>query len=199
MLSSVDSTWRAARLLAAQRGSPHSSVGLTRVPSRLSRSRKLSIILCAGFLALASNNCNHSRSSDAAQERSTRQAAHDLRRDEAMGGHTLSRHAGKSDDFLRQRLQAEPDIAAASTYTDERTADEAVAAALDENSARLNSWLNREGRKSNLVLHYHSNHVLGRCLRRGDSAPRDCYDAIVVLQSDGDHEFHVLTSYPDPR
>jgi hypothetical protein len=39
----------------------------------------------------------------------------DLRADEALGGHTLARHVGKTDAELAARLKREPQISAAST------------------------------------------------------------------------------------
>ena len=50
----------------------------------------------------------------------------DLARDERRGGHTLARHVGLSDDDLRERLRREPRIAAASTWTDRRVAEQVV-------------------------------------------------------------------------
>lgn len=46
---------------------------------------------------------------------------YDLERDERRGGHTLSRHVGRSDADLRERLSRERQISAASTYTDRVT------------------------------------------------------------------------------
>ena len=39
------------------------------------------------------------------------------------GGHTLAKHVGKSDEFLRHRLATEPRIKAASTFYDRQTAE----------------------------------------------------------------------------
>ena len=122
---------------------------------------------------------------------------HDLKQDEALGGHTLQRHVGQSDDELRERLRAQPEIAAASTYTDEKTADRVVSAALSQNSERVESWRSRPGRKPNLVLHYRGAEPIGRSLRQGESLVADCYNAIVVLKADGPGDFHVLTTYPE--
>jgi Bacterial CdiA-CT RNAse A domain len=54
----------------------------------------------------------------------------DLSVDESMGGHTLARHVGKIDAELLQRLRREPQISAASTYTDRTSAESVVGAAL---------------------------------------------------------------------
>src|SRR5690348_261703 len=91
----------------------------------------------------------------------------DLGRDEALGGHTLQRHIGKTDRELRERLQAES-ISTDSTYTDQATAEMAVEAAIRENRDKIERWLHRPGGHSNLVLDYDSDAPLGRSMRRDD-------------------------------
>lgn len=56
------------------------------------------------------------------------------------GAHTIERHVGKSVDDLRRRAQAEGKREV-STFTDESTADRAVAAALYAKRAAVASWL----------------------------------------------------------
>ena len=122
---------------------------------------------------------------------------YDLARDEARGGHTLERHIGKSDAELRQRLENES-IATDSTYTDRGTAEMAVAAAVRENSAKINRWLHRPGGHSNLVLDYDSNSMpVGRSMRRDDSQSFPCSHAVAVLKWLSPGDYYVLTSYPD--
>jgi Bacterial CdiA-CT RNAse A domain len=57
-------------------------------------------------------------------------ARYDLARDEARGGHTLDKHVGRSDQELRERLDRERNISAASTWTSREVAGETVAQAL---------------------------------------------------------------------
>ena len=123
----------------------------------------------------------------------------DLSIDEAMGGHTLARHVGKTDKELAERLRREPQISAASTYTDQATASRAVAAALDSSSGQLSSWSKRQGRRPNLVLHHVSRDgPLGRSLTRRARTAVPCVRAIVVLRWDERrNRFYVLTSYPE--
>src|SRR5438046_1061920 len=71
------------------------------------------------------------------------QQRRDLSLDEAMGGHTLARHVGKSDAELADRLKRERQISAASTYTDRATAERSVGAALAEGGGKLTSWMRR--------------------------------------------------------
>ena len=125
---------------------------------------------------------------------------HDLAADERRGGHTLERHVGRSDEQLRERLRVEPNISAASTYTDRDTAERVVADAMDESAAELMAWQMRVGRRPNLVLDRDEPSPIGRSLRRGQRQPTDCAHAIVVLRWDerARHEF-VLTSYPECR
>jgi hypothetical protein len=125
----------------------------------------------------------------------------DLSQDEAAGGHTLRRHVGKSDGELRDRLDREPDISAASTYTDRATAERVVGTVLQEEHSRIERWLDRTRGHPNLVLDYRgdSSHPIGRTLRRGESAPQPCSNAVVVLRWDGGRQYHVLTSYPECR
>jgi Bacterial CdiA-CT RNAse A domain len=127
--------------------------------------------------------------------------AHDLSVDEAQGGHTLSRHVGRSDVDLRERLDRERNISAASTYTDRATAEAVVGGVLEHNP-RIQRWEDRGGRRPNLALDYHGDvsRPIGRCRQRGSSVAAPAWDAIVVLKASRDGGFYVLTSYPEcPR
>ena len=124
-------------------------------------------------------------------------ARHDLQPDEESGGHTLSRHVGKSDDDLRSRLERESDISAASTVTDRAAAERSVAAALSKGKQQVTTWENGTFRQ-NLVLRVTMPDVIGRSLRRGDSKVKSVKSAVVVLAKSGGDWF-VLTSYPEDR
>jgi hypothetical protein len=120
--------------------------------------------------------------------------------DESMGGHTLARHVGKTDEELADRLRREPRISAASTYTDRATAERAVGAALAAGGGKLSAWEKRTGRRPNLVLNFTSRGgpPLGRSLRRGQKRAMPSARAIVVLRWDERaRRFYVLTSYPE--
>ena len=128
------------------------------------------------------------------------QQRRDLSLDEAMGGHTLARHVGKSDAELAERLRRERQISAASTYTDRATAERSVGAALAGGGGKLSSWMRRSGRRPNLVLHYveSSRRSIGRSLMRGRQRAVPCTRAIVVLRwHDRKNRYYVLTSYPE--
>jgi len=131
---------------------------------------------------------------------STHNEIRDLSVDESMGGHTLSRHVGRTDAELAERLRREPQISAASTWTDRDTAERAVGAALASADGKLTSWERRSGRRPNLVLHYtdRSGATLGRSLLRVEHTAVPCPRAIVVLKWDERRDrFYVLTAYPE--
>jgi hypothetical protein len=122
----------------------------------------------------------------------------DLSIDEAMGGHTLARHVGKTDAELAARLRREPQISSASTYTDRETAEHAVGAALAGSRGRVDSWTSRAGPRPNLVLHFSSGLPVGRTLSRSRTASRESRRVLVVLRwLERSERFYVLTSYPE--
>jgi len=124
-------------------------------------------------------------------------ASHDLAPDELAGGHTLSKHVGRTDNELRERLVHE-DISASSTYTDRAAAQFAVGNALEQSSNRVEQWMARS-KHPNLVLDYRGDQPVGRTLHRGDSASQPCAKAKVVLRWLSSSEYYVLTSYPECR
>ncbi len=124
----------------------------------------------------------------------------DLSIDESRGGHTLKRHVGRTDDQLRERLQHERDISAASTYTDRATAERVIGSAIQNNRDKLQRWMERGERRPNLVLDYtEPNDSIGRVMNRRAMGSVPCDHAIVVLKADGAADYYVLTSYPECR
>jgi hypothetical protein len=115
-----------------------------------------------------------------------------------MGGHTLARHIGKTDEELIERLRREPDISSASTYTDREAAERVIEAALASDGSSFRKWRARQGRRPNFVLHYDADGVIGRSIRRGHTSSVPCERAVVVLRwDDRRQQMFVLTSYPE--
>ena len=124
----------------------------------------------------------------------------DLAADERCGGHTIDRHVGRTNKQLADRLRQEPQISAASTYTDLTTAETVVGAALARESKRVAAWAARTGSRPNLAVRYRVSgpKPVGRSWRRGKVAPEACFEAVVVLHWDVSRgAFCVLTSYPE--
>ena len=95
---------------------------------------------------------------------------YDLARDEARGGHTLEKHVGRSDQELRERLDRERNISAASTWTNRELAEETVAQALRAERDKIARWEERGYRRPNLALHFDAGRVIGRSMRHGDES-----------------------------
>jgi len=93
-------------------------------------------------------------------------APYDLARDEAHGGHTLDKHVGRSDSELRERLNRERNISAASTWTNREVAEETVAQALRAEHDKIARWEQRDYPRANLALHFDAERVIGRSRSR---------------------------------
>lgn len=124
---------------------------------------------------------------------------YDLSGDEQRGGHTLRKHVGRTDEELRQRLEQERDISAASTWTDRAAAEETVGEALRVQRDRIQSWQARGYPRANFALHFDAGKVIGRSMRHGDGQASPCTRAVIVLKADGEDSFYVLTTYPEAR
>lgn len=124
---------------------------------------------------------------------------YDLSRDEQRGVHTLDKHVGRSDDQLRERLDRERDISAASTWTDLSAAEETVAAAIRANQNKIDRWNDRGFPRANLALHFDAGHDIGRTMRHGETSSEPCSSAVLVLKADRSGGFFVLTTYPEAR
>jgi hypothetical protein len=57
------------------------------------------------------------------------------------GGHTLAKHVGKTEAFLRNRLATEPHIDAASTFYNREVAEDSLSTVLYDNKRRIATWL----------------------------------------------------------
>jgi toxin YxiD len=152
--------------------------------------RRIAKTACLLLVFLAAAGC---------AQKNARVARYDLSLDEQRGGHTLARHVARTDEELRERLEREQDISAASTWTDRKTAEETIAVALHEERGRIESWVRRGYPRANLALHFEAGHLVGRSLRRGQTEPRPCTAALIVLKAEGPVSFYVLTAYPEER
>jgi len=142
----------------------------------------------------ARESANHANDGERTQPTFGR---YDLSRDEQRGGHTLAKHVGRSDDELRQRLDREGNISAASTWTDRAAAEETVGAALLQEQRKIDAWEGRGYPRANLALHFNAGRVIGHSMRHGDAASSLCTNAVIVLKADGPESFYVLTTYPE--
>jgi hypothetical protein len=126
----------------------------------------------------------------------------DLEAEELVGGHTIERHVGKSEDALRQRLADDPRLRAASSFVDLAEAESAVDAALADNAGRIAAWLagaGGQGRGADLALRWDAPRPLGRIVARAIGADRNTSRLRIVLRlmPFSDKRYMVLTAFPD--
>jgi Bacterial CdiA-CT RNAse A domain len=133
------------------------------------------------------------------ESRLYRGPSRDLSQDERAGGHILRKHVGLSEEDLRDRLAREHEITGASTYTDRKTAEHVVGAAIAQSQDRIDRWMSRPGGHRNLVLDYDADEPIGRTMNRGEIHSQSCAHALVVLKYAGPNDYYVLTSYPECR
>ncbi len=133
----------------------------------------------------------------------TADGSRDLRADEALGGHTIARHVGRSDAFLAQRLAEEPEIADASSFESLAEAEQAVGAALQARADAIAAWTvgrGPDGRRRVLRLDQDVGWPVGRVLERGRAAPVVTSRVRVILRrlAAADRPWFVLTAFPEP-
>jgi hypothetical protein len=96
------------------------------------------------------------------------------------GAHTLAKHVGKTEDFLRHRLATEAHIGVASTFHDRQTAETAISGLLEENQRTVDRWLH--GRIDRLVLRGRTDTPAGVLILRGTYDPVPGHGIKIVLQ-----------------
>ena len=122
-----------------------------------------------------------------------------LQDQENAGGHTIARHVGKTDVQLVARLNADPNIARASSYGPAAAAQADIIAALTANSAAINAWANAAG-VATRDWNANAGHVTGRVASRpaGLGNIANTNNLKVVIRRTGLNACFLLTSYPIP-
>jgi Bacterial CdiA-CT RNAse A domain len=123
-----------------------------------------------------------------------------LEHEEAIGGHTLTRHVGKSDEWLMARLARDAHLHVASSYIDRETAEAAIEALLRRHRDRLNRWAERAPDGAEFTLRGAAERPIGRTAWRpvGPDHLADTRTLVVVVKKAGAASCLVLTSYPRP-
>src|SRR5579871_4897314 len=65
---------------------------------------------------------------------------HEARDGSRIGGHTIEKHVGKNEAWLRDRLKLDPHIGAASSFTDIRLAEWAISETMQVNATKIKAW-----------------------------------------------------------
>jgi hypothetical protein len=117
-----------------------------------------------------------------------------------VGGHTIEKHVGKSDSWLRNRLATDPKkISVASTFRNQTVANRTDGQFVKQNRAVIEKWIG-SGESRPLVGEIRMPDPIGRVLVRGSSNSVETHTAEVIIVRDNSQQgWHILTSYPVPE
>ena len=115
----------------------------------------------------------------------------------AMGAHTIDRHIGKTDDFLRSRLANETKKMV-STFPNEAVAENSIRSALTGSRASIEAWL-KKATTEGLPVQARFEDPVGRVMRRsGEVTEAHGVRAFLVKDSSMPDGYRILSSYPTP-
>ncbi|MGJ7518214.1 RNase A-like domain-containing protein, partial [Pseudomonas baetica] len=116
---------------------------------------------------------------------------------EAQGGHLIAKHIGRTDEQLANRLKAEPNIPAASTFPDRVTAESASARALAANKKKIEKFLTSN--KGKTTVSHHFTQPIGVSMVNGKTTQVPASKVLLVLKKDDRRPegYFLLTGFPE--
>ncbi|HVZ09624.1 RNase A-like domain-containing protein [Rhodopila sp.] len=122
-----------------------------------------------------------------------------LLEEEEAGGHTILKHVAKDDEFLLNRLTAEPRIPAAGSFASVRDAERAISDAIKANRTAITQWA-ASGATRDLPFSVHLGRDVGTTILRGSSSRITVQSVRLVLRRTTINQklYFVLTAYPVP-
>ncbi|MBV9023382.1 MAG: hypothetical protein JO362_06225 [Streptomycetaceae bacterium] len=123
--------------------------------------------------------------------------------DEGYGGHGVTKHVGRSDQQLGDRLANEPAVQDASTYENLGDAQKFSQQTINANKQQISNWLNNAKTGSTKEFDLaDTGEVTGRSMSRSDwqngLGSKPVHGARVVLRADPDAPggYYILTTFP---
>lgn len=112
------------------------------------------------------------------------------------GGHTIGRHVGKSKEDLLRRLELQPGIKGASTFTNLDTAERAITAAMRANAYRIKMWGHYPFRT--LAFDHTVSYRVGSYIKNGstDLLPTSKFRVVLEYKPYNGKPYYILTAYP---
>jgi hypothetical protein len=121
-----------------------------------------------------------------------------LRAHEAIGGHVLEKHVGKAEPELLGRYKSEPKITASSSFYNEATAEEAIAAALKEHDAEIRTWIASGYKGKRPEIDYNMNKSIGISIPKDTKVAQPAHNVHVEIRPDQHSPlgYYILTGFP---
>ncbi len=126
----------------------------------------------------------------------------DLSEEESYDGHTIERHVGKTDQFLRNRIKEE-DLDSASTYNSYSEAEEYTNNVAVSKKPEIEAWL-KSGKSKKAFTAQFDGAQIGKRITRDeivagvDPHPVDAATIVLKRDSSAPDGYYVLTSFPGP-
>ncbi|WP_165688472.1 RNase A-like domain-containing protein, partial [Rodentibacter trehalosifermentans] len=116
---------------------------------------------------------------------------------ENIGGHTITRHVGKTDSDLITRLNQEPNLKMASSFTNVQIAEKAISEVIAKNNQEVAKFM--VGNKARLVITDDVGFNVGKIVNRQSLSSNSSSKATVVIIKDNVEPkgWRILTAFPD--
>ncbi len=120
---------------------------------------------------------------------------HEARPGSRIGGHTLQKHVGKSETYLRERLMLEPERRFVSTFTNQATAEWAISEVMRKNSNSIKNWA--KNYKGPLVISDDVGKTVGKIISRKTGKITNGSKVRVILKGEkfNGMPYYILTSF----
>ncbi|WP_242175070.1 MULTISPECIES: RHS repeat-associated core domain-containing protein, partial [unclassified Pseudomonas] len=117
---------------------------------------------------------------------------------ESAGGHLIEKHIGRTNQQLAERLQKEPHVPTASTFSDRASAELAISKVLADNQSRINNFL--KGKDSQTVIIQKTQEPIGTSLKRGAQTTVPGKEIYLIIRRDKKMPigYRIHTGYPNP-
>jgi hypothetical protein len=123
----------------------------------------------------------------------------DLESHENEGGHTEEKHVGKSENWLRKRLQNEPDLNMASSFRNESITNRTQGKFVKQFREEIEVWLNSKQGKP-FVKDFNMDELVGIVVERGRNGAFRAVETkrvrVIIVRDSSAQGWHILTSFP---
>lgn len=127
-------------------------------------------------------------------------AEHEAMTGGAGGGHTISKHVGKTPDELIARFNAEPKLKSSSSFRSMSEAESLISKVLRDNKHQIAMWVKNvpPGVPARMTLNRAFAHQTGITILKGSTEMKKCYGVRVILDFQPWHgkPYFVVTAYP---
>ncbi|KAB0635780.1 RNase A-like domain-containing protein [Burkholderia latens] len=114
-----------------------------------------------------------------------------------LGGHTIAKHVGKTEDQLKKRLMLEPHLRFASSFIDLQTAERAISEVMRAQALQIERWASSATRNSTFRITGDVGRTVGYTLARGASTVSNSTKIMIVTKMTAYNEmpYFILTAF----